>query len=112
MSKSLPPNDLGTLVVAENCQKLSVHKLLRQYQRQWQEQLAGTIVDVMDTSIRFTPSKMGHGGKRLWFACPECNRRCGTLFQHPLSKIIGCRLCLGVRYSKSRYRGMLEAAQN
>jgi hypothetical protein len=109
MGKSLPLNDFGTsTVVSENCQQISVHDVLQQYQEQWKRQLAQTELQVMDQPVRFTTSKLGHGGTRLWFSCPQCKRRCGTLYEHPVSAEIGCRVCLGVRYSKSRYKGMIE----
>jgi hypothetical protein len=108
MSESLPPNDFGTSIVSENCQQIAVHDILRQYQEQWKQQLAQTELRVMDQPVHFVTSKLQHGGTRLWFACPLCGRRCGTLFQHPISADIGCRVCLGVRYRKSRYKGMIE----
>lgn len=108
MSQSLPPNDFGNSLLSENCQKLSVNQVVRQYQRQWQQQLSEATVEVMNTPVQFTQSKMNHGGKRLWFTCPQCSRRCGMLFQHPMSENIGCRQCMGIQYRKSRYKGMIE----
>lgn len=109
MNESLPPNDFGTSVVSENCQQISVNDVLRQYQEQWKEQLAQTELQIMDQPVRLATSKLSHGGTRLWFACPQCKRRCGTLYEHPISSEIGCRGCLGIRYRHSRYKGMVEA---
>ncbi len=43
------------------------------------------------------------GGKRWWFACPWCDRRCQVLFVPRHGGRFGCQRCLGLRYrSQSR----------
>lgn len=38
-----------------------------------------------------------HGGKRPWFACPQCQRRVGVLYHSP-SRPFFCRRCYGLAY--------------
>ncbi|MSQ47311.1 MAG: hypothetical protein EXR78_02810 [Deltaproteobacteria bacterium] len=43
------------------------------------------------------------GGRRFWFTCPRCGRRCRVVYLPPASTRVGCRLCLSLRYqSQSR----------
>ena len=40
------------------------------------------------------------GGKRWWFVCPPCGRRCGILyFREGANPPWGCRRCLRLRYA-------------
>lgn len=36
-----------------------------------------------------------YGGRRTWFTCPVCGRRCGVLY---LAQRVACRKCLGLYY--------------
>jgi hypothetical protein len=43
------------------------------------------------------------GGRRFWFACPRCRRRCRVVYLPSSSTRFGCRLCLSLWYqSQSR----------
>lgn len=43
---------------------------------------------------------LGHfGGRRAWFSCPSCGRRCAKLY---LGCVIGCRVCLDLAYESHR----------
>jgi|SRR5215470_16982295 len=53
-------------------------------------------------------------GRRAWFLCPRCQRRCRKLYVNGFYKILACRRCLGLRYrSQERLskgvRSFLEA---
>jgi len=48
--------------------------------------VSGTLV-----ALDYTDCKLG--GKRRWFLCPNCNRRCAILY--PLK----CRICLNLHYA-------------
>jgi hypothetical protein len=39
---------------------------------------------------------MRFGGRRLWFRCPLCGRRCRVLY---VGRRMGCQVCLRLRYS-------------
>ena len=108
MSKSLPLNDFGISILVENTQKIAIEDVIHQHKLDWQKQLTNAVLDVENTPVTITQSKLSNGGTRLWFVCPQCSRRCGTLFQHPISNNVGCRNCLGVKYRHSRYKNMIE----
>ncbi len=53
------------------------------------------------------------GGKRPWFLCPSCGRRCGVLYS--LNARIICRKCGGLSYasqSEQKHWRVLRKAQN
>jgi hypothetical protein len=39
------------------------------------------------------------GGRRLWFHCPLCGRRCGRLYIPSRREGVGCRKCFRLLYS-------------
>src|SRR4051794_24279757 len=39
------------------------------------------------------------GGRRWWYLCPRCRRRCGVLFLANPDEPVFCRTCRPVRYS-------------
>ena len=45
--------------------------------------------------VEFTYTMPRYGGRRLWFVCPRCGRRCGVLY---LGEAVACRLCFGLIY--------------
>jgi hypothetical protein len=49
-------------------------------------------------SIRLTSSAAGFGGKRNWFLCPHCDRRCSILYDNPARGWV-CRICGSGRYA-------------
>lgn len=51
-----------------------------------------------EAGIRLTHTSTGFGGKRVWFLCPHCNRRCGVLYSIPANGFI-CRICSNGRYA-------------
>ena len=50
------------------------------------------------------------GGKRPWFLCPDCKRRCGVLYPN------ACRKCVGVYYAVEHetqfYRAIRRATKH
>lgn len=50
--------------------------------------------------VRFDWTSCHFGGRRRWFACPNCAARCGRLFFAIGG--IGCRRCLRVTYASQR----------
>lgn len=45
-----------------------------------------------------TWSETNFGGRRQWFLCPDCNRRCAIIYRADRTQRWGCRLCLNGRY--------------
>jgi len=104
----MTPNDLGNFSqVSENCQKVSIDELVRQSNSQLKRNWIANKLDVEGIKINFLTSKTRFGGERLWFACPGCGKRVGKLYQGQ-GGYLACRKCLGIKYKKSRYKGMVE----
>ncbi|TSC83562.1 MAG: Uncharacterized protein G01um101416_1221 [Microgenomates group bacterium Gr01-1014_16] len=105
----MTPNDLGDFSqVSENCQKISIDELVRLANRQLKQNWIKHRIELAGVGVGLVTSRTRFGGERLWFACPVCGKRVGKLYQNQ-SRILGCRSCLGIRYAKSRYKGMVEA---
>lgn len=105
--KSLSPYNLGDFVV-ERCQKISVNSYIQEANLI----LKKAILTSKMNNVELTTSKTHFNGIRFWFVCPLCKSRSGTLFVHPINSDIGCRKCFGLKYSKSRYKGMVESTDN
>ena len=41
---------------------------------------------------------MNFGGRRWWFSCPKCERRCGRIYLPPARSRFGCRSCYNLTY--------------
>ncbi|HSV94796.1 MAG TPA: hypothetical protein VLH94_02375 [Spirochaetia bacterium] len=88
----------------EDCQKLSILFLESSSRAQ-------SPIEVNNQLIELTWSKCNYGGERVWFLCPACNKRIGTLYRKPLSDIFLCRHCLNLTYNLRKYhRAPQEAA--
>ena len=51
-------------------------------------------------SVDLVRTPCWYGGSRLWFACPQCGRRCAVLALAGVD--LGCRVCLRLAYSSQR----------
>lgn len=98
-------NDFGSFLTLESCQKISVNDLVRQTKAKVKRQYLESVTLESGLKIDLTTSRTRFGGQRYWFCCPGCGRRVGVLYQGGGG--VGCRRCLGLRYRKSRYRGMV-----
>ena len=106
--KSLHSYDSGKNILVEDCQKLSISSYLRKAKEKLKDVLINAEVESENLTIELTSSRTHFKGIRYWFKCPQCKGRVGTLFIHPLTKIIGCRKCLSLEYKSRRYNGMIE----
>jgi uncharacterized protein YlaI len=102
-------NDLGKTFLVEDCQKVSVSDLLKDYKKKLKEAILKSQFEMLDENVLITTSKTGNNGLRFWFMCPRCKRRSGVLLKHPIQNVLGCRVCLGLDYKKRRYKGMVES---
>lgn len=107
--KPLTPNDFGSPLIVETCQKVKIDDLLKQCRDGFKESMMTSQLKFMGIDVELITTETKFNGVRFWFKCPQCERRVGVLFKHPLSQAIGCRLCLHLRYRKQRYKGMVEA---
>lgn len=106
--KSMNVNNLGNTFLVEDCQKVAVSDLLRDYKTKLKETILRAQFEMLNENVLITTSKTGNGGLRFWFMCPRCKRRSGVLLKHPLQNILGCRLCLKPKYKSRRFKGMIE----
>jgi hypothetical protein len=53
----------------------------------------------IEQRIEFAWTQCNFGGRRAWFACPRCRRRCAILYGIDLGGRFSCRLCMGLAYS-------------
>lgn len=49
-------------------------------------------------SVVLRATTLHFGGKRWWFVCPECTRRCSYLYSMPGKLYFSCRQCLDLTY--------------
>jgi hypothetical protein len=50
----------------------------------------------VEQPIRFAWTRCNFGGKRIWFVCPYCGRRCAVIYS--CGKYFACRICGNVAY--------------
>lgn len=106
--KSMSPNNLGKKFIVEEVQRLTIKDYLRNFKYKLKEVILGSIVEVLGKRIELDTTRTGFGGLRYWFKCPQCQKKVGVLFIHPLTRDVGCRTCLGLDYRKRRFKGMAE----
>lgn len=104
----MKPNDFGKKYLTEQCQKIRLSDFIGKARQQFKEAIVRSSIEANGYNILLNKSKTGFGGTRFWFSCPLCNRRAGVLYNHPVSQILGCRVCLGLDYKKHRYSKMIE----
>lgn len=105
----LTPNDLGNLLVLENCTKIRVDDLIRKVQKELKISLLRAEIEALGIKVSLTTSKTRFKGERFWFICPNCEKRVGTLYKYPLGVTVGCRNCFNLKYRKQRFKGMIES---
>lgn len=106
--KPLTPHDFGTPLTVETCPRIKIDDLLKQCRESFKESMITSQLKIMGIDIELIATETKFNGMRFWFKCPECERRVGVLFKHPITQAIGCRLCLNLHYKKQRYKGMME----
>lgn len=110
--KSTAPHNLGERFLVEECRKISISAFLKTANAKLKEALISSEVEANDMVVEFSASTTPFGGKRYWFKCPSCGLRVGTLFVHPLTQEMACRICLNLEYRARRYKGMVENSLN
>ncbi len=102
----MSPNDLGNYLVLENCQKLEVGTVIEQIEQQIKLMLRASQIELGDQSIQLAFTNTNFNGQRTWLVCPNCQTKRSVLYKHPILGNLGCRKCMGITYSKQRYKGM------
>jgi len=57
-----------------------------------------------DYEVRIETTPCNYGGKRWWFLCPVCFRRCRVIYLPPGQGVFACRICHNLSY-KSQQEG-------
>ncbi len=107
--KSITPNDFGNSSLVEQCAKIKIDDLVREAGGQVKAALLASQLEALGVKAGLVTSSTRFGGKRFWFRC-NCGRRVGVLYYNPVSRGFGCRTCLGLKYKKQRYKGMIEGS--
>lgn len=102
--KSLQVNYFGKNIVLENCKKVNMKDLLKTVK----ERLKYELMSVEVEGITFIQTKTNYWGIRYWFSCPKCERKISVLYENPATHTLECRLCIGLKYKKQRFKGMIE----
>lgn len=106
--KSLTPIDFGTSITIEDTPRIQIKDLLKQCRNGFKETMITSQLKTFGIEIELITTQTKFNGIRFWFKCPQCKRRAGVLYKHPISQVIGCRICLNLSYRKQRYKGMEE----
>lgn len=104
----LNPYDLGNEIILESCYKVNIDDFVSKARKSIKLRIIEAQIEILGISVKLTTSKTRFDGERFWFSCPICQKRVGTIFKHPYKDLIGCRLCLNLKYKKQRYKGMVE----
>lgn len=83
-------------LLVEECQKISVKSLKL-------NKSMPLSLSIDSQNIELTVTNCNYGGIRVWFLCPLCNKRVGTLYRKPLSNSFTCRYCSKLTYQLQRY---------
>ncbi|HZQ29638.1 MAG TPA: hypothetical protein VFA93_01000 [Patescibacteria group bacterium] len=87
-------NDLGKNYTVEDCQRVSVCQL---------DLTKALFIDLGLQRVELTETPCYYGGLRVWFLCPACCLRVGTLYRKPLSDEFYCRHCNKLMYQLQLY---------
>lgn len=101
--KSINPYDLGGIV--ENTQGVRINDLLCKAKEKYKKEFIKSMFNINGLDIHLTTSKTRFGGNRIWFICPICKGKKGVIFINP---VLGCRICLNLKYKNQKFRGMID----
>jgi len=71
---------------------ITINKLIQEARSKLLRELVEAQLQLDGTDVSLTETVVNGGGKRLWFKCPKCGRRCGKLYQS--FEVYLCRKCL------------------
>ncbi len=95
-------------ILVEQCVKVKIQDLLKIAKEELKKIIISSELEALNINIKLTTSKTYFNGVRIWLVCPECEKRIGVLYRHPVSERLGCRQCLNLDYRKHRFKGMIE----
>jgi len=62
----------------------------------------------LEECIHLTHARTRFNGRRLWFVCPCCRRRCRDLFVTPYLHSWQCRICHKLTHASQRFHRQLR----
>lgn len=98
--------DSGSFLV-ETAEQININDLIKQFYLQAKESFIKSQINIEGLEVKLATSETRYG-LRFWFTCPECNKRVGKLYKHPLTGAIACRSCNNLVYKSQKFKGMLE----
>lgn len=101
--KSINTYDLGK--TTDSLRAVKIDELVRKARDEFKDQFIKSRIDINGKQIEVTTTNTRFGGRRIWFICPICKDKKGVIYADP---ILGCRICLNLKYKKQRYRRMIE----
>lgn len=102
----IKPYDLGK--ITENVRSIRIDDIVRQAKKEFKSQFIKSSLNLRGVEIQLTTTQTRFKGKRFWFICPICHKRRGVVYID--SGLLGCRVCLDLKYRKQRFKGMIESA--
>ena len=64
-------------------------------------------IEINGQLVKISVTRCNYGGLRVWFVCPNCQKRVGKLFKKPLAEKFFCRSCNDLAYLSTRIRRSL-----
>ena len=93
MNNSLNPYDFERKLKLESYQQVNIRDYLRIARNGLKKAIVEAQMAINGYVIELCESKTKFGGKRLWFVCPLCRRRCGVISMDLSQEKIMCRKC-------------------
>ena len=90
--KILNPYNLGKKFLVEDCQKICVNSYVKKATQKVKKQLLVCELEIQGIQVSLTTSDTKFKGIRYWFTCPNCKKRVGIIFFHPILKKLGCKM--------------------
>ena len=66
------------------------------------ELLLGGRIEKQAYAIRLRATRPHYGGRRWWFECPACGRRCFKMCLPPGARVFACRGCYDLTYRSAQ----------
>lgn len=61
--------------------KITIEELVKKAKEKLLESLIQSQLQLEGIDVKLSTSVTNWGGKRIWFVCPNCNRRCGKILE-------------------------------
>ena len=97
--RSINPYDLGK--TTNSLRAVKIDDLVRKAKNEFKVQFVKSRLDINGEQLDVATTGTRFGGKRIWFICPICKGKRGVVYTDP---ILGCRICLNLKYRKQMYK--------